>query len=901
MLFLLGLMGWLSQVPAQSETWTVEDLIHQESLTGVAIAPNGRAVAWQKRRPAPEKDRMVSDLYLTRLDVMAGGHPLVVQLTRGDDNDYSPLFALNSDTLYFLSSREKGKKLWALSLHGGAPWAVDSFPNGIGDLQWQNDSTLLLLAEEGKTQYERELKRKKDDVEVVEDTAHFKPVRLFAYNLRQKSLTRLTDNRFPIQDYTVSYQGRQAVTAHQMSPHAPADGKPAPQYYLWDLQTGARQRILTGYQSPGSFAFTADDAGFYFRATRSSDPEWEGSGIQLLYYYDLASQEVREVPLDHAWGLGGSFVVMGQDVLVTLANGPENTLAYYRRTPRGWQRLAVEAGDRLPYLDLLALQRGGRQLAYAYSQASRLPSYHIAEVTVTGKACLLPEGQLLARLNQDLAKKPLARTEVVRWTGALSEEVTGILYYPQGYQAGRRYPLIVAIHGGPSGVDQDQWSDRWAYPHQLLTQRGAFVLKPNYHGSSHHGQAFVESIKGHYYEYELPDILAGIDYLDGRGLIDRDSMGVMGWSNGAILTTMLTVQHPGLFKAATPGAGDVNWTSDFGTCSFGVTFDQSYFGGAPWDDRGDLSYNPVYVQKSPLFELEKVRTPTLIFHGSEDRAVPRDQGWEYYRALQQVGAAPVRFLWFPGQPHGLQKLSHQRRKVAEELRWFDTYLFGTAKPAEEAIKAKSPLMARLSLEKAAQDGGYLGQLANKILLPEVVTAHADSIALGRFEVTHAQYQQFRRQHTFAPTEGNHPVTGLAEADIWAYLVWLAEETGETWRLPNAAEAAALHKAARKAAPDENTLAYWAGYAPTLDEVPALQAKMADLKGTLFQAAGQYPPVKVGAASLYDLGGNAAEYYDTGAGLKPYGYSAYDWADPARPESPSQAAHTGFRVVKVLKP
>ncbi|RMG75162.1 MAG: peptidase S9 [Bacteroidetes bacterium] len=886
---------------AQSDAWSVKDLIHQESLSGVYISRDGQKVVWQKRRPAPEKDRFVSDLYLTRLDQEQNGRPLVVQLTRGNDNDYSPLFSATSDTVYFLSSRNKGKQLWAISLYGGAPFAVDSFPNGLSNLQWQNDSTLLLLAQEGKTEYERTLKRKKDDVEVIEDTAHFKPVRLFAYNLKQKTLTRLTDNRFPIQSYAVSFDGRRAVTAHQMSPHAPADGKPAPQYFLWDLETGARQRILQGYQDPGSFRFTSDDGGFYFRATRSSDPEWEGAGISLLYYYELASGETREVPLDHEWGLGGSFVVFGQDVLATLAEGPVNTLAYYLRTEQGWQKRAVEAGERLPHLGLLGVQRAGRKLAYTYSRADRLPSYHIATISLTGKVCLIPEGQEIAQLNPGLAKKPLAKTEVVRWTGALDEEVTGILYYPHDYEEGRRYPLIVGIHGGPSGVDQDRWSDRWAYPHQLIAQRGAFVLKPNYHGSDNHGQAFVESIKGHYYEYELPDILAGIDYLDERGLIDRDSMGVMGWSNGAILTTMLTVQHPDLFKAATPGAGDVNWTSDFGTCQFGVTFDQSYFGGAPWDDRDGQIYNPVYIQKSPLFEMEKVQTPTLIFHGSEDRAVPRDQGWEYYRALQQVGKAPVRFLWFPGQPHGLGKLSHQTRKVEEELRWFDTYLFGTAKPAEEAIKAKSPLMARLNLEKAAADGGRWGIMANKVLLPEVVVAHADSIALGRFEVTQAQFAQYRRRHAYLPTEANHPVTGLSQADIEGYLQWLSEETGDRYRLPTAAEAAALHKAARKAAGSENTLAYWAGYTPTLDEVPALQAKVKEVEGSLLQPAGQHAPSSIGKAKLYDLGGNAAEYYQDADGLKTYGYSAYDFADPAQPAHQSAPAHTGFRVVKVLKP
>ncbi|MCK5924033.1 MAG: S9 family peptidase, partial [Methylococcales bacterium] len=237
----------------------------------------------------------------------------------------------------------------------------------------------------------------------------------------------------------------------------------------------------------------------------------------------------------------------------------------------------------------------------------------------------------------------MTRSEVIHWKGWQGDDVTGVLYYPKNYQKGKKYPLLLSIHGGPASATLDRWSERWSTFPQIWAQRGAFVLKPNYHGSDNHGRKFVESIKGNYYTPGLTDIVTGIRDLARQGLVDTSRMGSLGWSNGAILTTMLTVRFPDMFKVACPGAGDVNWTSDYGTCGFGVTFDQSYFIGAPWDDRDGNFYNKNYLELSPLFELEKVKTPTIIFHGSKDRAVPRDQGWEYYRALQQVGKAPVRF------------------------------------------------------------------------------------------------------------------------------------------------------------------------------------------------------------------------------------------------------------------
>ena len=898
LLLVAALTALIFNLSAQeADRWTVKDVIHQEFLGSATFSPDGERIAWIKRYPSEDKDRFVTDLWLTYLDQKdPEGNYRSVQLTRGDHRESSPVFSADGETLYFLSSQGGGKVLYAISLWGGAPYAVDSFETRISGLARLDSSTLIFEAEEGETLYEQELEKKKDNVVVVEDTAHFKPSRLFAYDLEKKQRTRLTDNRYPIGSFAYSRDGRWLVTSHIRSPHFPADGKPAPTYYLWDRLNGGKVQILQGLQSPGDFQFAYDAKGFYFSATQSSDPEWGGAGIELLYYFDLGEVAYEKVDLGWDWGIGGGYEVRGNDALVALANGTTDRWQLYRRSNRGWNTWRVDADSMQEHFSFKALDRVGDRALIGYSTASLPNQYHLVRVS-EGKDVVIIESQgEMVKLNAGLRKKTLARTESVSWTGALGDRITGMLYYPHGYEAGKTYKLMVAIHGGPSGVDRDRWSDRWAYPHNLIAQEGCFILKPNYHGSSNHGQAFVESIKGHYYDYELPDILAGIDSLAEAGLIDRDSMGVMGWSNGAILTTMLTVRHPDLFLAATPGAGDVNWTSDFGTCRFGVTFDQSYFGGAPWDDSDSTFYNPNYLIKSPLFDLEKVKTPTLIFHGSEDRAVPRDQGWEYYRALQQVGQAPVRFLWFPGQPHGLGKITHQTRKVEEEMEWFRRHFWGTAEEENEAFKKGSPLATLLKKQDHARHNGMMGVMAQKVLLPELDTVKTDSIAIGIFEVTHAQYQQFQATHSYPMDEVNHPVTGLSRAEVEAYLQWMREETGLEVRLPNEAEAKALHEQARKAAGSGNTLRHWAGYALTLDEVPLLREKIQEAELPLLQAVGQHSPRSVGDAKLYDLGGNAAEYAQTGH----YGYSAYSYYDPANPKPAEEEPKAmGFRVVVEL--
>ena len=537
---------------------------------------------------------------------------------------------------------------------------------------------------------------------------------------------------------------------------------------------------------------------------------------------------------------------------------------------------------------MLSVSDAGTKVIYQYSTASKLPTFYVADIS---KKKFINEKEVV-KLNTKLSKKPITKSEVLVWKGYKDEEVTGILYYPENYEVGKRYPLILSIHGGPSGTDTDTWSERWSTYPNILAQRGSFVLKPNYHGSSNHGLSYVESIKGNYYEPEMEDITKAIDLLATKGMIDKNQLGTMGWSNGAIITTMLTVRYPDMFKFAAPGAGDVNWTSDYGTCSFGVSFDQSYFGGAPWDDMNGKFYNENYIIKSPLFEIEKIKTPTIIFHGSNDRAVPRDQGWEYYRGLQQVGKTPVRFLWFPGQPHGLGKITHQLRKMNEELAWIDTYLFNKPPTKNETFKKESPLAKLLAVEKAAiTENGLFGVLSNEKLIPETVLVKKDSIEIGRFEVTNAQFKVYKSDVNFAAGMDNYPVT-TSKIEAENYVKWLSELTGVTYRLPNTKEAKSLHKQAHKAAEKENTLNYWAGYTITLDIVEQFKTKLNEVNTHLCKKVGKFESIKVGKANIYDLGGNVAEYYSEGI----YGYSAYDFYDTNN-SAMVKSNYVGIRVIK----
>ncbi|WP_299525459.1 prolyl oligopeptidase family serine peptidase [Winogradskyella sp.] len=868
--------------------WTPEDIINTEYVRSVSISSDNSMVVWTKRKGVKDKDRFVSDIYLTRLNLKKEDTYKTVQLTNGNDNDYSPIFSKDGEYIYFLSSRDKGKKLWKLSIYGGEAKKVKEFKNGISNLQWKDEQTLLFQSNDGKTLYETTNEEKKDNVVVVEDSLHWKPNHVYAYNIKDKTTKRLTSNKKPLAGYTISKDGKWLIYGVQRNISYASDAQRDPYQYLKNLETGNTTRILTGFGYPTyGFRFTNDNNGFYFSSTYGSNPKYNGAGINELYYFDLKSMAHTKVNLDWDLGHAGGYYVVGNDVIVSLANKATRRLAYYKKNGNTWAKKKVDLGDKNDHVSISSVSTDGSKVIYNYSTASRLPSFHISDL----KEHKFSNESELIRLNQKLSKKAITRSEVMIWKGYKDEEVTGILYYPENYKEGQRYPLMLSIHGGPAGADLDSWSERWSTYPNLLAQRGMFVLKPNYHGSSNHGLSYVESIKENYYEPEMEDIIKGIEVLHNEGKVDKNQLGTMGWSNGAIITTMLTVRYPNMFKVAAPGAGDVNWTSDYGTCRFGVSFDQHYFGGAPWDDVDGKTYNENYILKSPLFEIEKIKTPTIIFHGSEDRAVPRDQGWEYYRGLQQVGEAPVRFLWFPGQPHGLGKITHQLRKMKEEITWIETYLLNKPKTDNEAFKKGSPLDHIIKLQSVKKTNGLYGELYKNSLIPETIAIKKDSISIGRFEVTNAQFKAYKNEHLYEAGKDNHPVVvSLKEAKN--YTNWLSQLTGDAYRLPSTKEGKAFHKSAQKIASKENVLNYWAGYNLVPSDYEKLKEKLLITKPYLLTEVGKYKSSKIGDAVIYDIGGNVAEHHENGT----YGYSAYDYFDKST-TSPIESTYVGIRVIK----
>ena len=824
---------------------TADDVINMESADGFSISPGGDWVAWVKTTPNKAKNTRNGHVYITR-----SGEDVTLQLTRGDISDSSPKFSPDGKRLAFLGKRgeKESTQIYILDLRGGEAQKITSSSTGVRAYEWVDDNSFIYTAREDSTFREMKLQKDKDDVVVVADQEHYMPVRLFRYGIEDKKTTRLTTNAGVITQFALSPDGKRVVTSENQSVDYGYDYRVPPKQFLMNLEDGTSTEIFAApHVDPFDFKWAADGAGFYCRQSVASDSTDTFVSIGRLYYCDPGSMELTLVVPAHEDGLGRGYYVVRDGVVAALAAGTRDRIAHITRNHKGEfdvHDLKTENPVRLS-----TAMRGGTRIVYFSSNASTIPEVLTATVSI-GQ---VENRRKLFDLNKELRAKALADTEVIRWAGARGDTVEGVLYYPAGYDTAYSYPLVAVIHGGPTGVDPDFFTERWSnYPH-VLASKGAFILKVNYHGSGNYGLEWMESIKGHYYELEVPDILTGIDYLVARGNVDEEALGIMGWSNGSILAIACCIESD-RFKVLCAGAGDVNWTSDFGNCAFGAAFDNAYFGGSPWEQQ------QVYLDKSPLFRMQELKTPTLIMFGAQDTSVPTEQGWQHFRAMQQIGAAPVRFLLFPGTGHGLTKLSHQKRKMEEELAWFDRYLFESHEQKNEAFDTNSPLARAIEKEKVEKVGYLIGREADASIVPEIV--EIKGIRVSRFEITRAQFSAFDPNYDYPPGTDNHPVTEVSLPLAQTYCLWLKDKTGVKYRLPTEEEMIQLLAAAESNLAHENNLDYWVGYTPTPEDLERVRQKIGELEKSrlLIEAVGSFRPVSVsGGQGVYDLGGNVAEW------------------------------------------
>jgi dipeptidyl aminopeptidase/acylaminoacyl peptidase len=313
-----------------------------------------------------------------------------------------------------------------------------------------------------------------------------------------------------------------------------------------------------------------------------------------------------------------------------------------------------------------SLTPDGQWAAFSASDATTLGEIYVAPVATA----LRP--RKLTDLTAQTAKWAKPTLEVVSWKSQDGATIEGVLHKPIGFQAGRKYPLLVVIHGGPTGTSRPTaFSSTGIYPIDIWASKGALVLEPNYRGSAGYGEAFRSLNVRNLGVGDAWDVLSGIDYLIKQGMADPNRVGTMGWSQGGYISAFLTTHDGARFKAVSVGAGISDWMTYYVNTDI-TQFTRHYLKATPWDDP------EIYAKTSPMTYIKTAKAPTLIQHGATDQRVPPPNAFQLYRGLQDVGVPSKLIIYkgFEGIGHGPSKPKSSRAVMQHNLDWFDKYMFG---------------------------------------------------------------------------------------------------------------------------------------------------------------------------------------------------------------------------------
>lgn len=645
-------------IAAQSPTF--EQVLSLQQVGGVAISPDGRHVAFTVRTTEWSENRYDTEIWLSR----DGAAP--VQLTRtAKGSSSSPRWSPDGRWIAFLADRGDRQQLHLIPVDGGEALKATAHKEGVGDFRWSpNGRTIAFTATDPESAAMKQRKEEMGDY-AVED-GDFTMTHLWTIAVapeqwsagKPSEATRLTEGeRFTVGRFAWSPDGARIAFDH-------ADD---PLINSWKTQDISIVTVATKALQP-------------LVRTRGSDtdPVWSPDGRELTYASaggDTTSNYYRNGQRLRIAASGGAST--------RLAAGFDEQIGGVTWTARGLffsarermvqrlYRIDPATGAVAPAVETAmnisgpSFSADGARLAFISSDART-----VGEAFVASLDGFAPRA--VTSVNAQLAGWPIGDARVVRWKSRDGAEIEGVLHTPRDFDPAKKHPLLVVIHGGPTGIDVPAPLPGNVYPIAQWVADGAIVLRPNYRGSAGYGEAFRALNVRNLGVGDMWDVMSGVDHLVKQGMVDTTRMGAMGWSQGGYISAFLTTNTT-RFKAISVGAGISNWVTYYVATDI-HPFTQQYLKSDPWRDAA------IYARTSPMTNILKARTPTLIQHGEFDRRVPIQNAYELFQGLQDVGV-PTKLVVYKGFGHGITKPKETLAALRHNWAWFGTHLFGTSSGA----------------------------------------------------------------------------------------------------------------------------------------------------------------------------------------------------------------------------
>ena len=631
---------------ASAATWTPASMMKVKPVGSVVPSPDGKWAAWTESTAVmeAEKSEMVAQLYVGKTD-----GSMRYKLTSGEKSVAAPQWAPDSRIVYFT----RAGQVLRIEIDGGEAEAITSFKGTLGAYQLSpNGKWIGFTGRETDTDDERAVKEKRD-FKVIDENP--KNSSLFVISVDGKGLKKAATGPWHIG--AIDWSPDSQRIAFDTHPTPGADDAPTSDLMEVDIETTKMKVIANTRGTESSPRYSPDGKYIAFvHVQGEASRVVRGARVAL---YNRANGTQRDLP--------ASF-----DESPALMQWTKDSAKILFFEGRGTRNVVYAAPVDGPITPMYQLQKGtlggatlnrtGTHLGFVLQSSNEPAEAHVLDLA-TSKPIRVSEA------NTRVPRNDLGETRVIHWKAKDGKDVEGLLTLPLGYQAGKKYPLILNIHGGPAGAFGETFIGTAApYPIAAFAEKGWAVLQPNPRGSSAYGRTFRNANINDWGGGDYQDIMSGVDDVIRQGIVDPNRMAVMGWSYGGYMTNWVITQT-NRFKCAASGAGLSNMPSMWGTNDIPGILDE-YFTGA-WYEQPER-----YAKLSPLYHVKNVTTPTLFLHGEQDFRVPITQAHEMHSALQRRGIK-TEMVTYPRTPHGPQEPKFIQDIMQRHIDWVEKHI-GTA-------------------------------------------------------------------------------------------------------------------------------------------------------------------------------------------------------------------------------
>jgi dipeptidyl aminopeptidase/acylaminoacyl peptidase len=642
----------LNLLSAQDTQWTPEHSMRIQRIGEVVPSPDGKRAAWTQSRAImePEKSEMLTHIFLWR-----PGAKTPVQMTRGEKSSQDPSFSPDGSQLYFTSDRAGKKNVFRMPLDGGEAEQITEWKGSLGLYHLSPDGKFLAFTAVELDTEDEKAKKEKRDVKVIDEKPRNQSLWVVSVEpdaAGKRTPKKIAGGDFHVGEFRWSPDSRRIAFEQRPTPDF-NDGRLSDLSEV-EVESGSIKPVANTtamesqprYSPDGRYlAFVkSDDTASTLKASRVALLDRQRGNLRLL----AATPDARPQLLD--WAADSSKIYTAEPLRtrsVVYALPVDGPLSVAYTPTKGIVRVGNDfSGD-------------GKWAGAVAENASEAPEAFLLH---------LETKQLtqIGRANRHLPMPPLGQTRTLEWKSKDGAPVEGLLTLPVGYEKGKRYPLALLIHGGPSGVYNESFiGSQGVQSIAAFAARGYVVLRVNPRGSTGYGLKFTAANYKDWGGGDYHDIMTGVDKVIADGIVDADRMAVMGWSYGGYMTSWVISQTT-RFKAGIVGAGITNLWSMWGTNDIPTVLDD-YFEGSPWDQP------ELYQKRSGLYFAKNVKTPTLFLHGEADLRVPIGQAYEYYHALKKLGVT-TKMVAYPRTPHGPQEPKFQLDVMQRHLDWVEKYV-----------------------------------------------------------------------------------------------------------------------------------------------------------------------------------------------------------------------------------